>query len=86
MRWLLAGLCGLSLLGSSAVRGDILLYPLPGTNAAFALQGKVSPNPGGTVTFRHSRFGNLYFDLNNVRYYEVPTTRAIAQNRRQRWY
>jgi hypothetical protein len=81
MRRLFSVVCALVVLSASAVRADILLYPLPGTNAAFALQGRVSVNPGGTLTFRHPRFGNLFFGLDKVSYYKAPSTREIAARR-----
>ena len=84
MRCLFLGLCALLALSPSAVRADILLYPLPGTNLAFVLQGKVRPNPGGTVTFNHPRFGNLYFSLDKVRYYKAPSTLTIANGKQQK--
>jgi hypothetical protein len=83
MRFLFLGLSTLIVLFPSALRADILLYPLPGTGVAFALQGKVTPNPGRTVTFRHPRCGNLFFSLDNVRYYQAPTTRTIANGKLQ---
>ena len=78
MRYLLLAVGAILASLSSSARADILLYPLPGTNIAFALQGKVATHPGGTVTFRHSRFGSVYFKLDDVTFYRVPTTRAIA--------
>lgn len=84
MRHLLFVVCALLALSPCAARADLLLYPLPGTNIAFVLQGKVTVNPGRTVTFRHPRFGNLYFSLQNIQYYETETTLAIANQRIQK--
>ncbi|MBN2475668.1 MAG: DUF1570 domain-containing protein [Pirellulales bacterium] len=68
-------------LASSAAWGDIPLYPIPGTPLAFTLQGRVTANPGGSVTFRHSRFGVLYFSLDNVGIYKSQTTKEIADQK-----
>ena len=71
------------MLAASAASADILVYPLPGSEMAFVLQGEVTPHPGRTVTFRHPRFGSLYFRLDDVTYYKVPSTRAIANRKLQ---
>jgi hypothetical protein len=68
----------------SPARADILLYPIPGLDAAFVLQGKVTTHPGRTLTFRHARFGSLYFGLDEVQVYETPTTGAIASQKLQK--
>lgn len=78
MRQSMLGLIVLVLLASVPVRADIVLYPIPNTPIALVVQGEVTVHPGRTVTMRHSRFGSLYFDLTNIRYYRVPTTEAIA--------
>lgn len=71
------------ILAASTAIADILVYPLPGSKIAFILQGEVTPHPGRTVTFRHPRFGNLYFRLDDITYYKVPATRAIANRKLQ---
>ncbi len=76
-------LCGgvlLALLCSTA-NADIVLYRIPGTGLAFKLQGKVSTNPGGTVTFRHPRYGTLYLALKDITKYELPSTKALANEK-----
>lgn len=81
MRWFAcAWLAFLISLGSSA-RADIVLYRIPNTQLAFVLQGTASANPGGTMTFRHPKYGTLYFALEDVKRYEVPSTQAIAERK-----
>ncbi|MBC8871664.1 MAG: DUF1570 domain-containing protein [Planctomycetes bacterium] len=53
----------------------------PRTTLTIPIQGKTTVNPGKTVTFRHPRFGTLYFALENVRIYELPTTESLAAQR-----
>jgi hypothetical protein len=57
----------------------MVLYLIPGTRSIISLQGKTTVNPGGTVSFRHARFGNLVFGLNDVRIYDVPTNETLFQ-------
>lgn len=45
------------------------------------IQGKTTVNPGKTVTFRHPKFGTLYFALENVRIHELPSTESLAAQR-----
>jgi len=66
---------------SSQVLADIVLYRIPNTSLAFVLQGEVSTNPGGTVTFRHPKYGKLYFGLDNIKKFEMPSTGAIAKQK-----
>jgi hypothetical protein len=66
---------------SAAARADIVLYPIPNTRLACVLQGQVTVHPGRTVTMRHPRFGDLFFDLTNIRYWKVPTTGALASRK-----
>ena len=84
MRCILVGVAVWFALLANSVRGDILLYGVPGTNVAFALQGRVTVHPGRTVTLKHDRFGNLYFGLENIRYYEVPQTETLASRKVQK--
>jgi hypothetical protein len=83
MRYLFLAAWALLALLPSAAPADILLYPLPGSDVVLALQGRVATHPGGTVTFRHPRFGSLYFRLADIRYYQVPTTLTIAGQKLQ---
>lgn len=52
---------------------DLLIYRIPGTPLAVTLQGRSKVNPGGTVTYTHSR-GKLYFRLQNVQIIEARST------------
>jgi hypothetical protein len=79
MRLYLAAI-GLSVLAATA-RADIVFYTLPRTKLTIVLQGKVTVNPGATVTFRHPKFGTLYFALQDVRVHELATTEALAFKR-----
>ncbi len=63
---------------AQSAQADIVLYRIPGTNAAFVLQGTVSTNPGKTITFKHPRYGTLYLGLEDIQKYEVPSTQSIA--------
>ncbi len=78
--WVLVWVVFLSCLRGSA-RADIVLYPIPKTPLACVVQGTVTVHPGRTVTMRHPRFGDLYFDLTNIRYWKVPTTEALANRK-----
>ncbi|MEX0714834.1 MAG: DUF1570 domain-containing protein [Pirellulales bacterium] len=51
---------------------DFLEYAV-GDGLVFILQGKATANPGRTVTFKHAKFGNLYFSLYDVKIHPVPT-------------
>ena len=66
---------------TSAARADIVLYRIPSTRLAFVLEGSASANPGGTMTFRHPKYGSLYFGLEDVKRYELPSTRAMAERK-----
>ena len=81
MRISVFGLLVLFLLASIPARADIVLYPIPNTPIALVVQGTVKVHPGRTVTMRHPRFGDLYFDLTNIRYYRVPTTEDLANRK-----
>jgi hypothetical protein len=63
----------------SVAHAEMVLYLIPGTKNIVSLQGKTTVNPGGTVSFRHARFGNLVFGLNDVRIYDVPTNETLFQ-------
>src|SRR5438132_1476773 len=62
-------------------RADFVVYHLPGSSARFVLQGKTGANPGGSVTFKHAKFGTLYFDLKDVKIYKVMTLSQQFENR-----
>ncbi len=58
---------------SGSARADVLIYDAPTIPPLkVTLQGKVQVNPGKTVSFTHP-LGTLYFGLDEVSYYEVPT-------------
>jgi hypothetical protein len=63
----------------AVAHAEMVLYLIPGTKSIVSLQGKTTVNPGGTVSFRHARFGNLVFGLNDVRIYDVPTNATLYQ-------
>lgn len=83
MRCILVGVASWFVLATSSVWGDVLLYRVPGTDLVFPLQGRVTVHPGRTVTLKHDRFGNLYFGLENIRYFEVPQTETLASRKVQ---
>src|SRR6267142_848541 len=69
-------LLGPSLTMSSA-RGDVVFYRLPTRGGGVVtLEGTTTVNPGGTVTFQHSRFGKVYFDLASVEIKKAPPLTA----------
>ena len=60
---------------ASAARADIVYYRLGGSNLVVVLQGKVTVNPGGTVTFQHPKLGGtMYFNVKDTEIKRVPTT------------
>ena len=61
--------------------GDILLYPIPNTPLLCVVRGKVTVHQGGTLTLRHPLFGDLYFDLSNIRYWKVPAPKVLANRK-----
>lgn len=79
---LIAGLFGFA---AKQAHADILFYTVPGTSLEMALFGRVTVNPGRTVTFVHPTINTqLYFSLNEVRIKRTPTTlveynRAVAK-------
>ncbi len=81
MRWAAIGFFLVISGWGQAVLADIVLYQLPGTPLIFVLQGSASANPGGTLTFRHPKFGTLHLGLRDMRKYELPTTNAMALRR-----
>lgn len=81
MRKSLLVLVALVLCFPVGARADIVLYQIPNTPLVCVVQGKVTVHPGRTVTMRHPRFGDLYFDLEKIRYWKVPTTEALANRK-----
>ncbi len=81
MRNSVLGLVVLVLWGSGSARGDIILFPIPNTPLVCLIQGQVTVHPGRTVTVSHSRFGDLYFDLSEIRYWKAPTIESIANRK-----
>lgn len=55
---------------------DVVIYKLPGTNLGMVLQGSTNVNAGGTITFSHPRFGNIYFKLADVDIHKVQTMQS----------
>ncbi|MEW4456405.1 DUF1570 domain-containing protein [Bremerella sp. JC817] len=70
----------LGLVCVSSAFADLVLYNVPGTDLVFILQGRASVNPGATVTFRHSTFGNLYMNASDVKIFKVPSVQSQAVN------
>jgi hypothetical protein len=60
-------------LGAIPARADIVFYRLPGTDMEIVLQGQVSVNAGGSVTFTHPKLGRMYFDIRESEIKRVPT-------------
>jgi hypothetical protein len=81
MRALIGGVCLAWVLGSGVGRADILFYKLPGGESEITLQGSATMNPGRTITFRHPRFGNLFFGADDARWFKVPSTQSLAQSK-----
>ncbi len=69
---------------AAGARADVVLYNVPGTSLVFILQGKATVNPGATVTFRHSAFGNLYMSARDVKIYKAPSIQAMGSTKLQR--
>ncbi|MGE0606211.1 MAG: DUF1570 domain-containing protein [Pirellulales bacterium] len=75
MRSAIRGLLCCCLLASFAAsaQADVLLYKYR-RGRAIVLQGKVTINPGKTVTFKHPEFSDpLYFALDQIEHYKAPT-------------
>jgi hypothetical protein len=68
--WILLMTCG------GLVRADILSYTIPGTQATIELSGRVTVNPGGTVSFRHPR-GTLHFNIRDCQIQRSKTTKEL---------
>ncbi|MFK8111279.1 MAG: DUF1570 domain-containing protein [Rubripirellula sp.] len=69
------------LLSTPSVRGDLVLYTVPGTTLTFKLMGKATVNPGGTVSYRHNR-GTLHFGATDCRIVRTQTTQQRYGARR----
>ena len=73
MRSTFAGFALAVLLAAPSSRADVLVYSAPTIPPLeVTLQGKAQANPGRTVSFKHP-LGTLYFSLDEVTYYKVPT-------------
>ena len=69
---------GWSWLLACSAPADIVEYKVPRTRLTVVLQGQTTVNPGRTVSFRHPKFGTLYFGLEDVRIHAAPTTKELA--------
>ena len=58
-------------------QAELVMCMIPGTQLVVSLQGTTKVHPGGTLTFRHSRFGNLVFSINDVRIFDVPSNDVL---------
>lgn len=59
---------------TSRAYADIVFYRLPGSGGSVALEGEITVNPGGTATFKHSRFRrSIYFDLASIDIKKAPS-------------
>jgi hypothetical protein len=81
-----SALFGLALLGVplgvglcvAPARADLLEYHIPGGGGYMILQGKVTINPGKTVTFKHPQFKDpLYFRLEDIKRYESDSNEQL---------
>ncbi len=72
---------GVGLSFPAPARADLLFYTLPGTALTVVLQGSTSVPSGGSMIYRHPKFGNLYFDLKDVRIRKAPTTTELFSRR-----
>jgi Protein of unknown function (DUF1570) len=75
--------CVLFLVLCRSVHADILSYTIPGTEATIELSGRVTVNPGGTVSFRHPR-GTLHFNIRDCRIQESKTTKELYSAERSK--
>lgn len=91
-KWI--GLATLLLINSAATaKADFLIYRLPGTGGGsvqgqrdtsprLVLQGRITVNPGRTVSFVHPALKQpLYFGLDTVEILRVPTTQQEFQRK-----
>jgi hypothetical protein len=70
-------LFGAGLLITAKAFGDVVFYRLPTSRPMVVmLEGTTTVNPGGTVTFSHSRYGRIYLDLESVDIKKAPTLEA----------
>src|SRR5262245_14708355 len=73
-RFILLAVC---LVVPCAASADVVFYRLPTVSSSVVmLEGTTTVNPGGTVTFTHSRFGKIHFDLANTEIRKAPTVSA----------
>src|SRR5262245_39878439 len=58
----------------SAAPADVLFYRLPTAGGeVVTLEGNVTVNPGGTLTYQHPRFGKSYFDVASTEIKKAPS-------------
>ena len=81
-RLALCMVAGLVLLSESG-RADLVLYTVPGTELTFKLMGKVTVNPGGTISFRHQR-GTLHFSATDCQIVRTKTTQQLYGGQRSK--
>ena len=69
-----AFLAGWLCVAVSVSRGDVIFYRLPTeSGTVVTLEGNATVNPGGTVTYSHSRFGKIYLDLASTEIRKAPS-------------
>jgi hypothetical protein len=62
---------------ASCASADVIFYRLPTkSGTVVSLQGAVTVNPGGTVTFSHPKFGKIHFDLESTEIRKAATLQS----------
>ncbi|MEQ1828313.1 MAG: DUF1570 domain-containing protein [Pirellula sp.] len=56
----------------SQIRGDFVLYTIPGSDRTIVLEGKTKVIPGGNVEFTHRNFGSVVFSLADAVVVKAP--------------
>lgn len=67
------------LLLASAARADFVFYRLPGSGRVITLQGSFTVNTGGTVTYRHPRYGTVHLGLEDTKRVTVPSPNQVFE-------
>ena len=62
-------------------QAELVFCMIPGTRLVVSMQGTTKVHAGGTVTFRHSRFGNLIFSVTDLRIFDVPTNDVLFRRK-----
>ncbi len=62
--------------GAQQAGADMVLYTVPGSTLTFRLMGKAKVNPGGTLSFRHSR-GTLHFNARDCRVIKTQSSEQL---------